>query len=229
MSGFALIVLAALIWLGLHIGVAGSRLRATIVAHVGERWFRAGFSVASIGALALLIAAYVAAPEILLWRAPDALRWVLAVLMLPAFVLFVAALGTRNPTAVGGEGGMIGEPRGILRITRHPMLWSFAIWGFVHLIGTGDLASLIFFGTFLVTAMAGMPSIDAKLAERRPAVWRQFAAATSISPGAAIAEGRNRLVPGEIGWTVPLIGVALWAALLWLHPTLFGVQPLPIR
>ena len=60
--------------------------------------------------------------------------------------------------------------------------------------------AIVFFGAFLVTALAGMPSIDAKLARRDPATWQALSAATSIVPFAAIAQGRNRFVPGEIGW-----------------------------
>lgn len=226
MGGFVLLVLAMLIWLGLHIGISGTSLRAALVARAGEARFKAAFSVASIGSLGFLIVAYGGAPTVPLWFAPDWLRWILAILMLPAFFLLVAAITARSPT---GGGELAPEPHGILRVTRHPMLWSFAIWATVHLIGTGDLASLLFFGTFLVTALAGMRSIDAKLAARRPEVWHRFAAVTSIAPGGAIAAGRNRLVPAEIGWIAPLIGLIAWLVLLWLHPALFGVQPLPIR
>jgi uncharacterized membrane protein len=60
-------------------------------------------------------------------------------------------------------------------------------------LGNGDAASLLFFGAFLLTALAGMPSIDAKVAARDPEGWRHFAAATSILPFGAIASGRNRL------------------------------------
>jgi uncharacterized membrane protein len=89
------------------------------------------------------------------------------------------------------------------------------------------VASLLFFGAFLVTALAGMPSIDAKLAERDPQGWRRFTAVTSIVPFAAITAGRNRLVPAEIGWLPLALGVGLWAVLLWAHPHLFGLSALP--
>lgn len=226
MGGFVLLVLAMLIWLGLHIGISGTPVREALVARTGEARFKAAFSIASLGALGLLIVAYSSAPTVPLWLAPDWLRWILAILMLPAFVLLVAAIMTRGPTV--GDSEIAREPHGILRVTRHPMLWSFAIWATVHLIGTGDLASLLFFGTFLLTALAGMPSIDTKLAARNPVAWQRFDAVTSIVPGAAIAAGRNRLVLEEIGWVAPLIGLAAWLVLLWLHPALFGAQPLPI-
>jgi uncharacterized membrane protein len=229
MSGFALLVFAVLVWLGLHIGVAGTGARVAVVARAGEARFRAGFSIASLAALGLLIAAYRIAPTVPLWTTPGWLRWILALLMLPASLLLVGAIATPNPTVVGGERAAAQEPRGLLRITRHPMLWSFAIWGFVHVVGTGELASLLFFGTFLVTALAGMPSIDAKLARRDPAAWQLLATATSIVPGAAILEGRNRLALAEIGWVVPLLGAVVWLGLLFLHPIVFGARPLPVQ
>jgi hypothetical protein len=41
---------------------------------------------------------------------------------------------------------------------------------YLHGVGRGRPgAAIVFFGTFLVTALAGMPSIDAKLARRDPA------------------------------------------------------------
>src|SRR5208283_3238600 len=121
-----------------------------------------------------------------------------------------------------GEGGAQ-PPRGVIRVTRHPMLWSFAIWAAVHIAGNGDTAAIVFFGTFLVTALAGMPSIDAKLARRDPALWQALSAATSCVPFVAITQGRNRFVPREIGWLTVIIAVAAWAAILHLHPWLFGV------
>lgn len=91
--------------------------------------------------------------------------------------------------------------------------------------GNGDVAAVLFFGAFLVTALAGMPLIDAKLARRDPASWEALAAATSITPFAAIVQGRNRFVPGETGWLTLLIGVVAWAALLQFHPWLLGTAP----
>ena len=220
-----LLILAALIWLGIHIGIAGTQLRHALVDRIGEMPFRGVFSLLSILAIVFMVWAWSAAWTTPLWYAPQWLRWVLVAAMLVAFVLFVASLTQRNPTMISGEAAMAQPPRGIQRVTRHPMLWSFALWAAVHIIGNGDSAAIVFFGTFLVTSLAGMPSIDAKLARRDPATWRTLAAATSIVPFAAIAEGRNRFVPDEIGWLTPLIAVVAWAIVLHLHPWLFGVAP----
>ncbi len=218
---------AALIWIGAHVGIAGSRLRSVLARRLGDGGFRGAFSLVSVLAIGFLVAAYDHAPVLQLWAAPEWLRWALVLVMLAAFLLFATAILARSPTSVGGDSALGQEPRGILRVTRHPMLWSFALWAAVHVLGNGDVASLLFFGAFLMTALAGMPSIDAKVAGRDPEGWTSFAAATSILPFDAIARGRNRFVPAEIGWMPVALGIALWVVLLWAHPRIFGVTALP--
>jgi uncharacterized membrane protein len=220
-----LLFIAALVWLGIHFGISGTRLRDATVTRIGNQPFRGLFSLLTILSIVFLVWAWRSSTTTPLWHSPAWLGWILVVVMLVAFVLLVASVSPRNPTMVGGEAAITQPARGIVRITRHPMLWSFALWAAVHIIGNGDTAAMVFFGTFLVTALAGMPSIDAKLARRDPATWQMLSAATSIVPFAAIAQGRNRFVPAEIGWLTPLISLVAWAVVLWLHPWLFGVAP----
>ena len=220
-----LLIVAALVWIGVHVGISGTRLRDILVARIGETPFRGLFSLLSIGSIIFLVRAWSLSPTTFLWFAPAWLRWILVLAMLVAFLLFIASLSRANPTMIGPAASGVAPPRGMFRVTRHPMLWSFAIWAAVHMIGTGDTASILFFGAFLVTALAGMPSIDAKLARRDPAGWQALSAATSAVPFAAILAGRNRFVPREIGWLVPAIAIIAWVALLLLHPVLFGVAP----
>ena len=224
----ALLIFAALLWIALHLGLAGTGLRGAVVARIGEAAFRGLFSLLSLAAIILLVHAWSLTDTTLLWLAPLWLRWVLVLAMLVAFVLFVASVSQPNPTMLGPSGAAVRPPRGMTRVTRHPMLWSFAIWAAVHVAGNGDSASVVFFGAFLVTALAGMPSIDAKLARRDPATWAALSASTSAVPFVAIAQGRNRFVPREIGWWTPVIAAVAWAGVLHLHPWLFGVAPVPM-
>jgi uncharacterized membrane protein len=221
-----LLLLAALLWIAVHVGISGTSLRGALVARIGEGGFMAAFSVASVVSITLLVSAYNAAPTSPIWFAPLWLRHLLALVMLIAFVLLAAGALAKSPTAAGGTALLAAEPRGILRVTRHPMLCSFALWGIVHVIGNGDTASAAFFGAFLVTALAGMPSIDHKLAGRDPAGFRALAARTSILPFGAILAGRNRFAAGEIGWVPPVAGLVLWGAILYFHRWIFGVSPL---
>ncbi len=229
MGATGLLALAAIAWVCVHVGIAGTAVRRAVAGRIGDGGFRGLFSVLSVAAISFLVVGYQRAHrggQVLLWSAPAWLGWVLVALMAAAFVLLVGSVSVPNPTAVGGERQLGVEPRGVLRITRHPMLWSFAIWSAVHVVGNGDLVSLLFFGAFGLTALIGMPSIDRKVARRDPAGWSRLAQRTSIVPFAAILGGRNRLVLREIGWIAPA-GLALGAALLALHPWLFHAAPLP--
>lgn len=220
------LILAALLWIAVHVGIAGTAIRARLAERLGEKAFTIAFSLASVVAIALLVLAWQAAPMVALWEAPDWLRWAIAALMLPAFWLFVASVATPNPTAVGGRLAESGA-RGVQRITRHPMLWSFSIWAALHIAAKGNLAGALFFGAFLVTSLVGMPSIDAKLRARQPLLWARLAPTTSILPFGAILAGRNGLALDEIPRLVWVLGTLAWAAMLWLHPVLIGWPVLP--
>jgi len=222
------LALAALAFTGIHLGVSGTTLRDRIVARLGLRGYMTAFSAASLAALAWLIVAYKDAPYLPTWGMLEWWKPVMLALMLPAFLLVVIGLTTPNPTAVAQEGRVAEAPRGIVQVTRHPFLVGVALWSGLHLVGNGDLASLLFFGALLAVSAAGTRSIDAK---RRRALggpaWDGFAARTSIVPFAAIVSGRARLDLRGIGVWRLLAGVAAYALMLGGHAHLIGVSPFP--
>jgi uncharacterized membrane protein len=227
----ATLTIAALFWLFIHLGIAGSPLRGVLVARLGDNGFRGLFSLLSAVGLAGLIWGYGAArgaENVALWSAPPWLHWLAVILMLPASILLVGSLTIPNPGLVGAEKLLQrAEPaRGMLRITRHPMLIAFALWALLHLLANGDLASALLFGSVLIVAVAGAFSIDRKRNQAMPADWPRFAAVTSILPLAAVASGRNRLVTSEL-WLPLAVGALVWLGLLLLHPLVIGVPALP--
>ncbi len=220
------LILAALFWLATHIGLATPSIRALLVIKLSEKGFQALYSVISLLALVLLIWAWRHAPEMPLWQPPVSVWPLFLLLMLVACLFLVGAFANTNPTAPAPVPQNY-TVRGMQRITRHPGLWAFALWAFVHLLANGNLAATLFFGTFLLTALIGMPAIDAKLARRKPEIWAKLAAETSVIPFAAILTGRNRLVPAEIGLIIPAGGILLFLVLLTVHHSVIGVSPLP--
>jgi uncharacterized membrane protein len=110
-------------------------------------------------------------------------------------------------------------------VTRHPGNLSIALWAAAHLAANGDAASGVFFGGLLLLAAAGPALIDRRRRAGGDAAWARFEAVTSVVPFAAILAGRNRFVPGELGWKRVAVALALYAALIWVHPWLFGVRP----
>jgi uncharacterized membrane protein len=144
-----------------------------------------------------------------------------------AFVLLACGLLARNPTAAGQSAALKGtDPaRGIIRITRHPVMWAIMLWAAAHALAIGSLQAVIFFGGLLLLAAAGTTLQDARKAKQLGEEWKRFAALTSNVPLLAVAQGRNRVAWREIGWWRPAAGLAAFAALLWQHAWLFGVRP----
>ncbi len=222
------LTLAALAFIGIHLGVSGTLLRDRLVSRIGLRGYMVAFSVASVAAIVWLVSAYQAAAYVPTWGQLEWWKPFAIALMLPAFLLVVIGLTTPNPTSVAQEGLVDRPPQGIVRITRHPFLVGVAIWSGVHLIGNGDVASLLFFAALVVVAAAGTVSIDAKRRRVLGAkAWDVFASRTSIVPFAAIASGRNSLMMREMGWWRPAAGFAAYALMLGGHAHLVGVSPWP--
>ncbi len=224
MDPIAHLALASLVFLATHF-VSSTPLRKPIVESFGEKAYLGAYSVISFVTIGWMAWAYLRAPQVPLWQIPGVKLWPLVVMPF-ALVLVAAGVMTKNPSAVGQAGALKSdEPaRGIVRVTRHPVMWGIALWAGVHTLARGDAASLVFFGSFLVLALAGTKLIDARKADALGEEWARFAAATSNVPFTAIVEGRNRFAWGEIGAVKVGAGVALYAVIVLLHPLLFGVR-----
>ena len=199
---------------------------AKLAAGVGEKGYLALYSLVALATIVWMVHAYYRAPYIGLWYVP-VMRYAPLAVMPFALILIVCGVLGRNPTAVGQERLLqSAEPaRGILRVTRHPVMWGIALWAASHAAARGDAAALVFFGTFLLLALSGTVLMDRKKAARMGDAWQRFANATSNLPFAAIASGRNAFRPAEIGWMKPLLGIVLYLVLLFLHSGLFGARP----
>ncbi|MBI4293987.1 MAG: NnrU family protein [Betaproteobacteria bacterium] len=225
MDPIAHLALATAAFLAAHY-VSSTPLRKVVVGALGEQPYLGAYSAAAFITLGWMIWAYLHAPFLPLWQV-QALKWLPLLVMPVALVLLACGLLSRNPSAVLQARALEAEEpaRGVLRITRHPMMWAIALWALVHLLARGDAASLIFFGAFALLALSGTALIDARKADTLGEGWKRFAAATSNVPFLAIIQGRNRLRLGEIGRWKILAGLVLYAVLLALHPWLFGAKP----
>jgi uncharacterized membrane protein len=221
------LALATLVFVATHF-VSSTPLRSTLVEAIGERAYLGAYSLLSFATIGWMVWAYLHAPVVPLITVPGLKLWPLVVMPF-AFILLAAGVMTGNPSAVGQQARLrVEEPaRGIIRITRHPLMWSFALWAAVHLIARGDVAAILFFGGFLVVALAGTKLIDLRKADTLGDDWRRFTEVTSNVPFTAIVEGRNRVVFAEIGWKRIGMGLGLFVLFYLLHPFLFGVRPGP--
>ena len=223
------LIAAAVFFDAIHIVIAGTELRWKITGRIGEEVFQASFSILSLAGIVWLSRAYGRAEYVELWGQVQSVRWLALIVMFMAFFFVVFAFASPNPTAVRG-GALLKEKepaRGIQRITRHPFLWGVVLWSLVHLIFNGDLASLIFFGSFLILAVRGPASIDQKRKKIYGEDWDRFAAVTSNVPFLAIAQRRNSLMIGELGWGRIIWVMVVYGFFLHMHQFFFGVSPLP--
>src|SRR5258708_24505168 len=130
---------------------------------------------------------------------------------MPVSLVFIAGgvlLRTRSAVRQDRAVRYMHEPLGILRVTRHPILWGIALWAAVHLISRGDTASLIFFGGFLLLAASGTVLQDSRKERTIGVDWKRFTMTTSNVPFAAIIQGRNHFRFDAIGWGKVLAGLA---------------------
>ena len=223
------VVLAALAFVGGHFVLSSAPARNVLVARFGERPFRSAYSLIAAAALAWLIYAYNRAPRVDIWAEPSWSRVFALVLMFFACLFFVGSFAASNPALAGNEARAArAEPgRGIFAITRHPMLWAFALWGVAHAVVNGDAASLVFFGAFSALALGGMAHIDARKRAASDPAWARVEAVTSALPFRAMIQGRARFRFADVGWWRLLGGLALFAILLHAHRAVIGLSPIP--
>ncbi len=221
MAGTEMVAAAAAAFVGTHF-LMSHPLRAPIVAAAGERGFLILYSLVAAATLLWLALAYRAAPATLpLWPVGDGLWAVVTVVMLVASVLLLGSL-VRNPALPtgGAPGAVPAEARGVYAITRHPMMWAFALWGACHIAVYPIAANIVVAVAIIVLALVGAALQDRKKERLQPETWPAWEAKTSYWPFAAIADRRARL--GGFGMHALAGGVVVWLAATWAHIPLAG-------
>lgn len=197
-------------------------LRPWLQARLGWRGFTLAYSVLSICVLGWLIGVAGRAPHVPLWDWAAWQRLVPLVVMLPVCLILALSVARPNPFSFGGARNERFDPGrpGIVRLTRHPLLLALALWAAAHVVPNGDLAHVVLFGAFAGFAAVGGRLVDRRKRREMGADWQRLRV--------AVAEGP--LLPRTVSLRLAVrlaAGVVLYAGLIWLHPLLFGVSPLP--
>jgi uncharacterized membrane protein len=189
------------------------------------------YSALSIAVLGWLIVAAGRAPYVEIWPFAPWQLWVPNIAMPIALFLIVFGVAAPNPFSIAGKNTKSFDPQrpGIAGITRHPLVWGLTLWALAHLVPNGDLAHLILFGLFGAFGLMGMAAIDRRRKREWGAqVWHERARHTAFMPFAGLATGKTRLSGFHQPIQRAFITVALYIALMLLHPALIGVSPLPV-
>jgi uncharacterized membrane protein len=185
-DGMVATAVILLFWLGFaatHIGLSTAAPRQRLVALLGENLFRGIYSVISFAFFIPLIWVYFANKHAgpWLWVLPRGIPLLLVMYlgMAVAFTLVIGSLVRRSPGAVIPGSA---TPRGVQRITRHPLFMGLALFGLLHLLPNGSAADIVFFGGFPLFSLVGGWHQDLRKLAYGPASYRQFYESTPFLP-----------------------------------------------
>jgi len=145
------LVSGLVLFLGMHsISIVSPGGRNALVRRLGEGPWKGLYTLVSLAGFVLIVAGYSAArlDPVVLYTPPTAMRHVNALLMLPVFVLLLAAY----------------LPGRIQRAAKHPMLLATKLWALAHLLANGTAADVLLFGGFLAWAVADRISVKRRAA-----------------------------------------------------------------
>ncbi|MET0180885.1 MAG: NnrU family protein [Novosphingobium sp.] len=207
------LIAASVAFVGGHF-VLSHPLRAPLVGRLGEKGFLGLYSLLSLATFAWMVAAFIAMPRrgMALWDGSGEAAWAIAsAVSLVALALFLGSL-RGNPALPGVVIRPEGEQaaaRGVFRVTRHPMMWGFALWAASHILVAPTARTLVFAGAILILALVGAHLQDRKKRAVVGAGWRAWEARTSYWPRLGALAGISPAL-----WALTVL---LWLALTWAH------------
>ena len=193
----SLFILGLVLFLGSHsVRVFADGWRNRMIENMGEKMFKALYSLASLVGFVLLVYGYskIRWESPVIWNPPGAMRHIAALLMLVAMVFLVAGQVPYN--AIKNKLG-------------HPMVLSVKVWALAHLLANGKQADMVLFGAFLVWSV-----LNFRAARQRDR--RAQAAGQTIEVTATPNTLRVVLI-GVAAWALLLFGGHTW---------LFAVSPM---
>ena len=190
MTPLATLVLAATAFVGSHFAMSHP-LRAPLVARLGERGFMLVYALVSFATLGWTAhafrVAHAGAP--FLWDAGNG-GWIIGTLLLWLGAILFAGSLRGNPALPGASVTNL-VPAGVFCITRHPMMWGFALWAVTHSIVAPTPPGLVLAAAIAILALGGAAGQDAKKERLVGEPWRAWEARTSFVPF-----GRGPASPG---------------------------------
>jgi uncharacterized membrane protein len=149
------LIAGLVIFFGVHIFSAFRTTRENLIQRLGEKRYKAGYSLLAVAGFILIVIGVGKAEPVALWQPAEWGRYAAVWFMPFAFISLVAAF----------------IPSNFQRFTAHPFLWGVTLWALLHLLANGSLAGLILFGSFGLYAVHAMSSQNARGA--RPSQFKR--------------------------------------------------------
>jgi uncharacterized membrane protein len=210
MDGHIITLIAANVaFVGTHFAMSHP-LRAPLVKALGAGGFQIAYTLVSFATLAWVYFAFIAAPPADLPGSGN-IGWIAAtIITLPAMILLAGSfIGNPALPTPMAEAQARAEPKGVFRVTRHPMMWGIGLWAVSHMALFWSIRTMVTALAMGVLALVGAKLQDAKKEALMGEAWGQWESRTSYWPrwGQLFSVG-----------AVPLIaGTALWLGGSWLH------------
>ena len=211
MTPLLALIAASISFVGTHFALSHP-LRRPIVGKIGENGFRGVYSLVALATFAWMVAAFRgagtgAAP---LWDGSGDIPWIAGtVIMLVASVMLAGSfVGNPALPAPGAAKLAAREPHGVFRITRHPMMWSFALWAAVHVMLSPTPRQFVLAGAIGFLALAGAHMQDRKKEILMGEAWSGWEEKTSFlpRPGGLFGAGAAAWIGGLAIWLVATFG-----------------------
>ncbi|WP_086618218.1 NnrU family protein [Erythrobacter tepidarius] len=203
------LVAANAAFVGTHFAMSHP-LRAAMVKALGAGGFSAAYSVVSFATLGWVYVAFKAAPPADLGGSGD-FGWIIAtVLTWPAMVLLAGSLigNPALPTPMA-EAQARSQPKGVFKLTRHPMMWGIGLWALSHMALLWSTRTMVTALAMGILALVGAKLQDGKKEALMGEAWAEWERKTSYWP---------QLHKLPVVGAVPLVaGTVLWLAGSWLH------------
>ena len=222
----AIILFWWLLFGGSHILGSTIAVRTYVIGRIGSLGFKALYSLVALATFIPLCRVYLTHKHEgqQLFAAGDFLQFIAHILMLAAFIVLLQGLATPSPMTTQAEltGTFRPSAKGIQRVTRHPQNFAFALFGLSHLLVNPYAGDWIFFGGFIVYAVASAIHQDKRLAVTGPEQVKQFQADTSAMPFYAILTRKQRFALDEYNTYGMVAAIIIFILLRLYHPVIFG-------
>ncbi len=215
MDGYFLLILASLAFVGSHF-LMSHPLRQPMVTMFGPRLFQAVYSLVSLATFIWMVTAFRSiVPSGSYWNVGDVHWAVASLLTLFASTLLVGSFAG-NPAlpSPNADKLVVKVPAGVFLVTRHPMMWAFALWGVAHILIAPRPEIFIMVGSIIFLALAGAKMQESKKITTMGVDWEGWMRRTHYWPqiGGFV----------KIGVTTWVIGILFWLVATWGHGPLGG-------
>lgn len=210
MVDYLMLIIACAVFVGSHFLMSHS-WRAAMVKAFGNNGFLGVYSLVSLGSLIWMVLAFSDAPTgTTYWDMGDT-GWIISSLLTLLGAVLYSGSMSANPAlpSPSAQRYSARKPVGVFLVTRHPMMWSFALWGIAHILIAPRSENFIFLGSIIFLALVGAKAQEEKKAPLMGAKWDSWLRSTSYWPSLS---GFVRV--GPLPW---VSGIVIWVIATWAH------------